>query len=149
VAAANLFGPRRRREIKAPNLLAAAGGSLNRQARVAGHEARVAAANLFGPRRRREIKAAKFSVAVGDVAFGSIGPGKYLTAETGYTMPATTLVRHMSDGVLTIKVAYARETGATLGAQVYGKPLVRVREAMNHLETAVQQHVPFAELAQA
>ncbi|OIQ08297.1 nitric oxide reductase FlRd-NAD(+) reductase [Moorella thermoacetica] len=122
------------------------GGSLTRQAGPAGHEARVAAANLFGLKRAREITVKKISLAIGDLVFGSVGLIKIPLAETGTGMPTTALAHDVIAKDLAVKVVYVRETGATLGAEVYGKPLIRVRETMNNLASAIERQTPFTAL---
>ncbi|OIQ56533.1 nitric oxide reductase FlRd-NAD(+) reductase [Moorella thermoacetica] len=117
-----------------------------RQAGPAGHEARVAAANIFGLKRTREITVKKISVAIGDLAFGSVGLIKISPAGTGAGMPASALAHSMIAGDLAVKVVYARENGAALGAEVYGRPLIRVRETMNNLASAIERQTPFTAL---
>ncbi|MDN5344603.1 MAG: hypothetical protein PWQ18_714 [Clostridia bacterium] len=125
------------------------GVPLPRQARMAGQEARVAAANLFTLQRRRENAVAKFSVAVGDLALGSVGLVKDLAPEARLVEPASAAISTVVVSDLTVRVAYARENGATLAAQVQGQPLARVRETMAYLATAIEQQTPFTELALA
>ena len=71
-------------------------------------------------------------VAVGDLALGAVGPAinPALMAGTGET--ATAFATMMASD-LAVKVAYGRENGLAMAAQVQGQPLVRVRETMDYL----------------
>ncbi|MGI9862465.1 NAD(P)/FAD-dependent oxidoreductase [Moorella naiadis] len=133
----------------APRSLAVPGVPLPRQARMAGQEARVAAANLFTLQRRWENAVARFAVAIGDLALGAVGLVKDLALEARMVEPPFASISTVVTGDLTVRVAYGRENGITLGALVQGQPQVRVRETMDYLATAIQQQTPFAELVLA
>ncbi|QGP93995.1 Nitric oxide reductase FlRd-NAD(+) reductase [Neomoorella glycerini] len=125
------------------------GGAIARQAIASGREARVAAANLFALKRPREIALEKFSVTIGDHAFGSVGLIQRTNPETGREMLTVDIAPGVIARDVAVKVAYARETGATIGAQVHGKPLGLVREIIDRLATAIQHQARFDELALA
>ncbi|MDN5362042.1 MAG: hypothetical protein PWP70_1089 [Moorella sp. (in: firmicutes)] len=132
----------------APRSHAVPGVPLPRQARMAGQEARVAAANLFTLQRRRESAIARFAIAIGDLALGAVGPVINPAAVAGTEEPASA-VSTMVASDLAVKVAYARENGVALAAQIQGQPLARVRKTMAYLAAAIEQQTPFTELALA
>ncbi|MDN5348293.1 MAG: hypothetical protein PWP65_1857 [Clostridia bacterium] len=108
---------------------------------VATRGARIAGANLFGLRRpSRPGPTASFTV-VGDLALGFAGLTERAAREVGIGVVVTSERRSFdmpAAGELGMKVVSARDTGAIIGAQVYGRFLSRVREMTNSLAATIQ-----------